>query len=198
MNKKILIGALLAGQLMTQAYAGGDMEAAAPEVVEAEEAEAPFYIVAKALSSLGADAEHGEAVLSGAGGYGTGLDFGYRLGKGFAVECDVSYAKNRVTEVKNNRRLEEMDAHYTTSSVDFLYVYDVSENFGVFGKVGYEYEWETIDDLGIDNSREHGFIAGVGIETKLSETYKFVAEYEHSTIDSPRGDSLYAGIMYNF
>ncbi len=197
MNKKILISALMAGQIMTQAYAGGDIEVVETEDVEIEVEESRFYVVAKALASLGEEVEHGEALLDGAGGYGVGIDFGYRLGNGFAIEYDFSYAKNRVTEKILNVEPEKVNAHYYTSSLDLVYVFEVTETVGIFGKVGYEYEWETIDALNID-SRDNGFIAGIGLEVGINERYKFLLEYEHSTIDSPRGDSLYAGLMYNF
>ena len=197
MNKKVF-AAFFAAQLMTQVYAGGDVEVnSMPETEAAELEESPFYMVVKGLASLGAEAEHGEALLDGDGGYGIGIDLGYRLGKGFAVEYDFSYAKNTVTEIIEHHEPENVDAHYYTSSLDLVYTYEATETVGVFAKVGYEYEWETIDELGID-STDHGFIAGVGVEVALSEDYKLVAEYEHSTIDSPRGDSLYAGLMFNF
>ena len=197
MNNKI-IAVLFAAQIMTQAYAGGDVEISETletEVAEVEESH--FYIVVKGLASLGAEAEHGEAILDGDGGYGIGIDFGYRLGKGFALEYDFSYAKNTVTESIEHHEPEEVDAHYYTSSLDLVYTYEATETLGLFAKAGYEYEWETIDDIGID-STDHGFIVGVGVEVSLNENYKLVAEYEHSTIDSPRGDSLYAGLMFSF
>ena len=197
MKKQILV-ALFATQLMTQAYAGGDMEVVENEALEVESAESRFYVVVKGLASLGAEAEHGEAILDGDGGYGFGIDLGYRIGSGFAIEYDFSYAKNTVTERVEHHEPEEFDAHYYTSSLDLVYTFEATETIGIFGKVGYEYEWETIDELGIDSSREHGFIVGAGFEVALSEQYKLVAEYEHSTIDSPRGDSLYAGLMFSF
>ena len=196
--KKQVLTALFAAQFMTHAYAGGDIEAEAlieTEAVEAEES--GFYVVVKGLASLGAEAEHAEALLDGDGGYGIGIDLGYRIGKGFALEYDFSYAKNTVTEKIENHEPEDVDAHYYTSSLDLVYAFEVTETVGLFAKVGYEYEWETIDELGID-STDHGFIVGVGTELALNEKYKLVAEYEHSTIDSPRGDSLYVGLMYNF
>jgi len=195
MNKKVWMAALLAGQIMTQAYAGYDIEVAETEEVEVEESR--FYLVTKALASLGEEIEHGDALLDGAGGYGIGIDLGYRLGNGFAIEYDFSYARNRVTEKITGHEDEKVNAHYYTSSLDLIYVFEVTETVGIFGKVGYEYEWETIDALDID-SRDHGFIAGIGLEVGINERYKFLVEYEHSTIDSPRGDSLYAGVMYNF
>lgn len=197
--KKQILTALCAAQLMTQAYAGGDIETA--EVVETEAyevEESRFYVVVKGLASLGAEAEHGEAILDGDGGYGIGIDLGYRLGKGFALEYDFSYAKNTVTEITEHHEPEEFDAHYYTSALDLVYSYEATETLGIFAKVGYEYEWETIDELGIDSSRDHGFVVGAGVEIALNEKYKVVGEYEHSTIDSPRGDSLYLGLMYNF
>ena len=197
--KKIILTALFAANLMIQAQAGGDIETEEAVEVEAVEVEeSRFYVVVKGLASLGAEAEHGEAILDGDGGYGLGIDVGYRIGNGFALEYDFSYAKNRVTERIEHHEPEEFDAHYYTSSLDLVYTFEATETVGIFGKVGYEYEWETIDELGIDSSREHGFIVGAGFEVALNESYKFVAEYEHSTIDSPRGDSLYAGLMFNF
>jgi len=198
MNKKIF-AAFFAAQLMTQVYAGGDVEIAETletEVAEVEESH--FYIVVKGLASLGAEAEHGEAILDGDGGYGFGIDLGYRIADGFAIEYDFSYAKNTVKEhIEGHVDEEEADAHYYTSSLDLVYTYEATETVGIFAKVGYEYEWETIDDLDID-STDHGFILGAGVEVSLNENYKLVAEYEHSTIDSPRGDSLYAGLMFSF
>ena len=198
MNKKIF-AAFFAAQLMTQVYAGGDVEITETLEVEAVEIEeSHFYIVVKGLASLGDEAEHEEAILDGDGGYGFGIDLGYRITNGFAIEYDFSYAKNTVKEHREGHvDEEEVDAHYYTSSLDLVYTYEATETLGLFAKVGYEYEWETIDDLGID-STDHGFIVGAGIEVALNEQYKLVAEYEHSTIDSPRGDSLYAGLMFNF
>ena len=198
--KKTILTALFAANLMIQAHAGGDIkteEAVELEAVEVEETR--FYVVVKGLASLGADAEHGEAILEGDGGYGLGIDLGYRIGNGFAIEYDFSYAKNTVKEhIHGHIEEEDFDAHYYTSSLDLVYTFEATETIGIFGKVGYEYEWETIDELHIDSSREHGFIVGAGFEVTLNEQYKLVAEYEHSTIDSPRGDSLYAGLMFNF
>ena len=196
--KKQILAALCATQLMTQAYAGGDMEVVENEALEVESEESHFYVVVKGLASLGAEAEHGEAILEGDGGYGFGIDLGYRIANGFAIEYDFSYAKNTVKEhIAGHVEEEDFDATYYTSSLDLVYTFEATETVGLFAKVGYEYEWEEIDGLHID-SRDDGFIVGAGIEVSVSENYKLVAEYEHSTIDSPRGDSLYAGLMFSF
>jgi len=197
--KKILLVA--ATSLMTQLYAGGDIapvEVHEPEAVEYEAAESKFYIVAKGLLIRGESVDHGASVLDGDQDYGFGIDFGYRIGNGFAVEYDFSYSSNIPTEIDAlGVAVGKVDASYYTSAIDIVYTVEVSETVGVFAKVGYEYEWETISDLNVD-SRDDGFVYGAGLEFSINETYKFVAEYEHSTIDSPRGDSIYAGIMYNF
>lgn len=192
--KKQLLTAAFSAQLMTQLYAGGDIEAAEP--VEAEESK--FYIVAKGMAILGDDVAHGEAMLEGDNGYGFGIDIGYRLGHGFAVEYDFSYSGNDVMEVREGEAPEELSADYYTSALDIVYTYEITETVGIFAKVGYEIEWESIDELGIDSENDDGFVFGVGFEAAMSETYKFVAEYEHSTIDGPRGDALFAGLMFNF
>ena len=196
--KKQVLAALFAAQLMTQLHAGGDIEgveAVETEAVEAEEHR--FYYVAKGLVTFGDEVAHEEAMLDGDGGYGFGIDIGYRLGNGFNLEYDFSYAKNTVTEKREGVEPEDFDADYYTSALDIVYVYEVTETVGIFGKVGYEYEWEEIDELSID-STDHGFVFGAGMEVAINESYRLVMEYEHSTIDSPRGDSLFVGIAGYF
>ena len=200
--KKTLVSATLAAQLLTQLHAGGDIapvELNAPEIVESEAveaAESSFYIVVKGMAILGDTVNHEEAVLDGNKDYGYGIDLGYRLGSGFAVEYDFSYSSNTVTETRGNS-VEEATGKYYTSALDLVYTYEVSENVGLFGKVGYEYEWEKIDAYHIDG-RNNDFVFGAGVEIAMNETYKFVAEYEHSLIKGPRGDGILAGVMINF
>ena len=200
--KKTLLYAVLATQLLTQLHAGGNIKPVGtyapavnePEVVEqeAEAAESTFYIVTKGMYMLGDTVNHEEAVLDGDKDFGYGIDLGYRFGNGFAVEYDFSYGTNTVTE-----GIEEAKATYYTSAIDLVYVYEMTESLGVFAKVGYEYEWEKIDEYNIDGT-DHGVVFGAGVEVAMNETYKFVAEYEHSTIDGPHGDTVFAGVMFNF
>ncbi|KYJ87623.1 porin family protein [Sulfurovum riftiae] len=197
--KKQLLAAVFAAQLMTQLYAGGEVEpveTVETEAIEAEESR--FYIVAKGMAIMGDDVAHGEAMLEGDNGYGFGIDIGYRLGHGFAVEYDFSYSQNTVIERVEGHEFEELDADYYTSALDIVYTYEMTETIGLFAKAGYELEWETIDKIGIDSEDHDGFVFGVGFEVAMNESYKFVAEYEHSTIDGPRGDALFAGLMLNF
>ena len=197
--KKTLLAATLATQLLTQLHAGGDIEPVEmnePEMMETEAAESKFYIVAKGMTILGDNVTHEEALLDGNQDYGYGIDLGYRLGSGFAVEYDFSYSSNTVTETRGNA-VEEATGQYYTSALDLVYTYEASENVGLFGKVGYEYEWEKIDAYDID-ARNNDFVFGAGVEIAINETYKFVAEYEHSLIEGPRGDGVFAGVMINF
>ena len=91
--KKVLMSLVLAGQLCTVAFAGGDVEPLEVEEVEVEQEESKFYVVVKALAILGDSAEHGKATLDGDRDYGFGIDVGYRLGYGFALEYDFSFSK---------------------------------------------------------------------------------------------------------
>jgi len=194
--KKTLLAATLATQLLTQLHAGGDIEPVEmnePEMMEQEAAESKFYVVASGMYILGDTVNHEGSILDGDKDFGFGIDLGYRIGNGFAVEYDFTYGSNTVTE-----DTEEAKATYYTSAIDLVYVYEMTETIGVFGKVGYEYEWETISDLDIDNE-DHGFVFGVGTEVKMNETYKFVAEYEYSEIKGPKGQGAFlAGVMFNF
>ena len=199
--KRIVLSALLATQLVSFGYAGGGFEEVEPvvnEVPEAEEESFDYYVVAKAMMILGDDIAEEGVVLDGDRGYGFGIDFGYRVGEGFAIECDYSYASNDVTE----RRLEGeggevFDYSYQSLALDVVYSYEVTENLGLFAKVGFEYEWENVDETDEDNY-DTGAAFGIGLEYAFNPRYRFVAEYEHSTIDGPKGDSVFAGIMYNF
>jgi len=196
--KKLLLVAALSAQFTTQLFAGGDIapvEAQEPEMI-AHEAESKFYVIAKALMITGDKVSHGHATLDGDRDYGYGIDIGYRLGYGFALEYDFSYASNTVTEDDGHAR-HEAKAKYYTHALDLVYTYEFTHTFGVFVKGGYEYEIEEIDDLHIDDEKD-GFNYGVGAEVALGHTYKLIAEYEWSTIDCPRGEALFVGVMYNF
>ena len=197
--RKALLAAAISAQLSTQLFAGGDivpLEPQIPEVME-HETESKFYVVAKALTILGDKVNHGDAVLDGERDYGFGIDLGYRLGNGFALEYDFAYARNTVSEIEDGDVLGEAKAKYYTHAFDLVYTYELTETVGVFAKVGYEHEIEKIDELDID-ANEDGVNYGIGMEVAMNHKYKFVAEYEHSTIEGPRGDSIFAGVMYNF
>lgn len=198
--KKVLLSAVVSAQL----FAGGNIEApvaavepAIEEVHESHE-ESPFYVVLSGMALFGDEVKHGEALLDGNDeyGYGFGIDVGYRLGNGFAVEYDFTYGRNQVKEITEDESVEVTSKYYT-SALDLVYTYEATENLGIFGKVGYEYEWEKIPDLEID-SKEHDFVFGAGIEYALNEKYKLVVEYEKSMIEGPHGDALLAGVMFNF
>ena len=197
--KKILLSSLITAQLLTQLHAGGDIvpvQMYDEPMVEQETEESKFYVVAKGMLVLGNDVEHDHALLDGDQDYGYGLDIGYRLGNGFALEYDFSYGTNTVTE-KKGEELEEATGKYYTSALDIVYTFEMTESVGIFAKAGYEYEWEKISKYDIDTS-DDGFVFGLGVEVAMNEDYKFIAEYEHSTIEGPRGDSIFAGVMFNF
>lgn len=198
--KKTLLALAVSAQLSTQLFAGGDIapvEPHIPEVME-HETESKFYVIAKALMIMGDKVDHGAGVvLDGDRDYGYGIDFGYRLGNGFALEYDFSYARNTVSEIEHGDLIHEAKGTYYTHALDIVYTYEFTHTFGVFAKAGYEYEIEEIEEYHVDLD-EHGFNYGVGVEYALNHKYKLIAEYEHSTIEGPRGDSVFVGVMYNF
>ena len=204
--KKTLVAAALSAHLTTQLFAGGDIapvEVHEPALEEVEQAhghheESKFYLVVAGMMLLGDEIQHGEALLDGNDeyGYGFGIDVGYRLGNGFALEYDYTYGKNTVYEIIADEKIEATST-YHTSALDIVYTYEATENLGIFGKVGYEFEWEKISELDI-NEREDDFVFGAGVEYALNKKYKLLAEYEHSLIEGPHGDAILAGIMYNF
>jgi len=202
MNKTVTI--LLASCSMAgYLYAGGDIAPVepavnAPDVTESsvEASESNFYAVFKGLTIAGDKIREEGVVFDGDRGYGIGLDLGYRLGNGFAVEADFSCTKNDVTG-KATGIAETFEAKYKTAALALVYTYEATEQLGIFGKLGYEYEWEKINELDID-SKEHDLIYAGGLEYSINETYKAVLEYEHSEIEGPKGDTISLGVMYNF
>jgi opacity protein-like surface antigen len=194
--KKLALSALLAAQLMSTAYAGmhePEMQEAIEEMEEAEEM--PYYVIIKGLYTLGDDVEENGAVLSGDNGKGFGIDFGYRIGEGFALEFDMSYERNTVTERRGEEAVQA-DVDFYTAAIDVIYTYEATEHLGIFAKVGFEYEWADSDEFG--NENDSGMVVGGGVEYAIDDRYKFVLEYEHATIDSARGDGIFAGVMINF
>ncbi|GIT97281.1 porin family protein [Sulfurovum sp. TSL1] len=204
--KKALVAAALSAHLTTQLFAGGDIapvEVNEPVLEEVSHAqgdheESKFYVVVAGMTLLGDEIRHGEALLDGNDeyGYGFGIDIGYRLGNGFALEYDYTYGRNTVYEITADEKIKARST-YHTSALDIVYTYEATHKLGIFGKVGYEFEWEKISELDIDE-REDDFVFGAGIEYALNTKYKLLAEYEHSLIEGPHGDAILAGIMYNF
>lgn len=198
--KKIVLMTSIASLMALQLHAGGDIGPVEPavEIPEVQEhAESDYYVIVKGLRIAGDTVDHEGVTLDGDSGYGFGIDLGYRLGHGFAVEYDFSYATNTVSEVEAGEVLAKADATYYTHAIDLVYTYELTETLGVFAKAGYEYEIEEIEEYNID-ADDNGFNFGVGAEVAINHKYKFVAEYEHSTIEGPRGNSIFAGVMYNF
>lgn len=200
--KQIVSLVLVAIMMTTSLFAGGDiapLEVYEEEKIESEsQRQSKFYIVVGGLILLGDEVQHNDALLNGgdALGYGYGIDIGYRIGNGFAVEYDFTHGRNNVKEIKEDEKVEGKSIYYT-SAIDLVYTYEATEQLGIFGKVGYEFESETIDELDIEE-RENDFVFGLGIEYSLNQSYKAVVEYEHSKIEGPHGDAILAGVMYNF
>ena len=193
--KKFVLMTSVASLMAIQLHAGGDIAPVEPavEIPEIHEnAESDFYVVVKGLRISGDKVDHEGVTLDGDSGYGFGIDLGYRLGNGFAIEYDFAYAKNTVTEGE-----EEADAKYYSHALDLVYTYELTETVGLFAKAGYEYEIEKIKDYDID-ADDDGFNFGIGTEVAMGENYKFVVEYEHTTIEGPKGNSIFAGVMFNF
>lgn len=141
------------------------------------------YVIAKALMITG-DSSHGH---TGNTGYGIGLDLGYKLPYHLSAELISTYATNSV---------DGHDASYLTYGAALVYTHHITSEAGVFVKGGYEMEDETIE--GYADKSSNGFIYAVGAEYKIAPKYEALVEYEASTIEGPRGASIFAGVKYNF
>jgi len=164
-----------------------------------------FYVVTKALLTISDTVKEGNSVeLEGKSGGGMGIDVGYTLPNNFAVEFDTSYSRNNILEKRTviegtEEKLEFNNARgkYWTYAFNIVYALPLTDTIGIMGKLGYEFEHETINQLDV-NAHDSGMVYGAGIEYYLSEHYEALVEYEGSEIDSPRGSSLYAGLKYIF
>jgi opacity protein-like surface antigen len=168
---------------------------ASSEMHEKEDTE--YYMAVKAVVATGDKISEEGATLEGDTGYGVGVDIGYKFSHHFAVELDLAYVENTVTETRENGEVEDFSASYISSSVDLVYIHHLGHDFGVFGKVGYEYELEQISTF--DDKSDTGFIAAAGAEYKLSKHVALFGEYEYTFIDGPKGNNIfYAGLVYGF
>ncbi|HHD77299.1 MAG TPA: porin family protein [Campylobacteraceae bacterium] len=201
----LALGTTLLTASLLQAHSEAFAEDASRAHIKAKHhEEGNLYIVTKGLLTLGdtyteeATATEPEAQLKGRTGRGVGIDLGYRIGYGFAVELDFAYVH---TDVKKRVEGEEEEmragADYYSTGLDLLYGYHLNEAYVLFGKVGWEIEHEEISKYDISGT-DNGFAYAVGVEHAITEHWAFVGEYEDSLIDGPRGASLFAGASYTF
>ncbi len=155
-----------------------------------------FYVAVKGIVTAGDTVDEEDAVLEGDAGIGIGIDLGYNLPYGFAVEIDVTYAENNIVETNTAGEQEDLSATYVTTSLDLAYKYHLTHELGLVAKVGYEYEVEKIDTK--EDESDTGFIYAAALEYEVSEGVAILGEYEHATIEGPRGDSIYAGVVFDF
>jgi len=158
----------------------------AQEETAHHEAEAPYYITVKGVYAFGEDYENEK----GDAGYGIGIDLGYELGHGLAVELDGTYESADVEILGVSTGID-----YYATSLDLVYVYEITEKFGLLAKVGAEYEYETAEG---ESSDDTGISYAVGMEYVFNKKYNGVIEYEGSSIDGPKGDSVMAGVKFKF
>lgn len=189
---KIIVGLMLSSLMVLNGYAS-ESEAHSVE----HHNESSFYIATKAMYTLGSSIEEEASTLEGGTGSGLGIDLGYRVGNGFSVEIDATYDIDNITEKKSNGEETSVDGTYITTSLDVAYTYHATHEIGLFVKGGFEYEFEKIDALGVDKLNS-GFIYAAGTEYEMSETFALIGEYEVTTIKGPRGNSIFAGMVYSF
>ncbi|MEJ2500392.1 MAG: porin family protein [Campylobacterales bacterium] len=161
--------------------------------------ETGFYSAIKAQITTGDTVEHSEDVdLEGDAGKGIGLEFGYKIAHGFSIETDAAYTRNTVTEIdKVTDERTDADGEYLSVSLDVAYLYHLTHHFGVFAKAGYEYEYEHINELH-ETNHDTGFVYAAGVEYAIGSHTAILAEYEGTTIEGPRGSSVFAGLVYHF
>lgn len=198
--KNILCLLVVSSLVSVSAYAEEVENAAelksSTELGQTHEKESKFYVATKGLVTLGNSIKEEDSTLDGGTGYGLGIDLGYRIRKGLAVELDGTYTQNTITEVFSNGDKEDLDGSYATSSLDIVYEHKLIEKLAVFAKGGVEYEREKITHK--DSKITQGYSYSIGSEYEVSESMAILAEYEGTTIDGPRGNGIFAGVVYNF
>jgi outer membrane protein X len=200
MKFRILAGAAACSLLAT--YATADETSTTSEVHTAPiHAETGFYTAVKAELTLGNTVEKSDVVkVEGHTGGGIGIEIGYKLGHGFAVETDGTYTRNTLTEVNcetGTCENTDADGEYMGVSLDLAYSYELTEHVAAFVKGGYEFEQETIDKLD-EKGYDNGVVYAAGAEYAIGDHTALMAEYEGTTIDSPLGNSVFAGVIYYY
>lgn len=188
---KKLLALLIASSLAVTSVYAKEMH------LEEHESENNFYVATKAIYSFGASVEEADATREGSSGAGLGVDVGYKLGAGFSVELDVAYVEVDVLEKKLTGEQTTVKGSFTTSSLDVAYIHHMTHELEVFIKGGYEYEFETISDLGVDTTNS-GVVYAVGFEYELDHKNAIALEYEATTIEGPRGNIVSLGYVYSF
>ena len=155
--------------------------------------EEKVYVVLKGLMANGDTIQEGDATVEGKNGKGFGIDIGYRTGYGINFELDYAYADVDITETTPTEETKAT-GKYNSVSFDLLYAYHITEPLVVFVKTGVEYEKEKISALNVDKS-DTGVLYGAGFEYEIKENIAFIAEYEDSTIDGPKGYTVAAGLV---
>lgn len=168
-----------------------------PHHHEPVHSETGWYAAAKGLITLGNKVDHEGATLEGNNGRGIGLELGYKIGAGFAVESDVTFTRDQITHKEEGEAPVDVDGSFVSYSLDLAYVYHLTHHLGTFFKLGYEYETENINDLEISES-ETGMAYAAGFEYAVGSHTALMLEYEGSTIDGPLGDFVFAGVLYHF
>lgn len=154
-----------------------------------------MYMVVKALFTTGEKVEHdATTTLESDSGHGFGVDFGYKVTHNVAVEFDFSYDENDVT-VDDGTTPFVVEGTYYTYAADVTYTHHMTKSLGLMAKVGYELEQEELEGT---HTNETGLVYGIALEYVVSKHYEVVAEYEASTIESPRGHSIFLGVKRNF
>lgn len=176
MMKKLLLGLIAISMSVTIAQAAAHGEH-----------RSDYYAIVKGLMVTGGEGKDG---IEGDAGYGIGFDVGYHLPHNFAVELVSSYAQNEVEAAGITE-----DATYLTYGIALEYEHHLSKKIAGFVKGGFEIENA---EIGEESESENGFIYAVGIEYIINHKYDIVLEVEESTIESPMGTSVFAGVKYNF
>ena len=189
------LGALTLATLLSASAAVANEEAAnkSEENGTFRHKEEKVYVVVKGLITSGDTIQEGDASVKGKNGKGVGIDLGYRTGYGINLELDYAYADVDITETTPTD-VTQATGKYNSVSFDLLYAYHINEPLAVFVKTGVEYEQEKISALGVDKS-DTGVLYGAGFEYELKENVTFIAEYEDSTINGPKGYTVAAGLV---
>ena len=153
-----------------------------------------LYVISKALVTTSVKVDHEGNTLESGIGRGLGFDLGYKITNSLAIEADFSYDQNEIEE--NNDGIK-IDAKYYTYAVDVAYTKHLNHSISFMAKLGYELEDEQIHELHISQFNQ-GFIYGLGLEYVLHDQHELVVEYEHSTIESTRGQSIFLGVKHSF
>jgi hypothetical protein len=157
-----------------------------------------YYMIAKAFNGTG-------AVVNGIEGqdiYGGAFDIGIKPARWhhFSLELNTAYAEGTGIPTGAGKKAAVKE-DLTFRGLGFTLVYTHHfKGFSLFGKGGYKYEQEKVEEPGhaVKTLEGNGLLYAAGIEFPLPGHWELLVEIEDVVFDTTMGPELMLGVKVPF